>query len=409
LIECIQLLRNIGKFDSVNSGAQLPFALLTLMYAENGRGKTTLAAMFRSLQCGAADLILDRRRLASQHPPHVVISTSGGGSHVFQNGAWSNAMPEIVVFDDLFVSENVCSGIEIAAGHRQNLHELILGAQGVNLNTAVQTLVARIETHNRDLRALANAIPAVARGPFEVEAYCALQPVAEISELIVEAERNLAAAKEAEPIQRQADFTIYALPAFDVSAIETLLQKDLPDLDATAAAQVQAHIAKLGPNGERWVSDGMNRIAEASVEHEEEICPFCAQGLEESALITHYRAYFAQAYEQLKIEIAQILDRVQTAHGGDIPAAFERAVRVAAQGEDFWRRFMEVPESAINTADIARQWKVARDGVIATLQAKKSGPWERTLSKPSQRMMLHGKRSPRDLARLLHLIPKLPS
>jgi hypothetical protein len=377
LIECIQLLRNIGKFDSVNSGAQLPFALLTLMYAENGRGKTTLAAMFRSLQSGAADLILDRRRLASQHPPHVVISTSGGGSHVFQNGAWSNTMPEIVVFDDLFVSENVCSGIEIAAGHRQNLHELILGAQGVNLNTAVQTLVARIETHNRDLRALANAIPAVARGPFEVEAYCALQPVAEISELIVEAERNLAAAKEAEPIQRQADFTIYALPAFDVSAIETLLQKDLPDLDATAAAQVQAHIAKLGPNGERWVSDGMNRIAEASVEHEEEICPFCAQGLEESALITHYRAYFAQAYEQLKIEIAQILDRVQTAHGGDISASFERAVRVAAQGEDFWRRFMEVPESAINTADIARQWKVARDGVIATLQAKQAAPLEK--------------------------------
>jgi wobble nucleotide-excising tRNase len=42
--ERFSLLRNIGQFNSVNAGAQIPLSKLTLIYAENGRGKTTLAA-----------------------------------------------------------------------------------------------------------------------------------------------------------------------------------------------------------------------------------------------------------------------------------------------------------------------------------------------------------------------------
>ncbi len=69
-------------------------------------------------------------------------------------------MPEIAIFDDAFVAANVCSGVEIAAGHRQNLHELILGAQGVALNAALQAHVVRIEEHNRALALKeVNAIP----------------------------------------------------------------------------------------------------------------------------------------------------------------------------------------------------------------------------------------------------------
>ena len=46
MINRLQLLRNIGQFDSVNTGANIPLARLTVVYAENGRGKTTLAAVF---------------------------------------------------------------------------------------------------------------------------------------------------------------------------------------------------------------------------------------------------------------------------------------------------------------------------------------------------------------------------
>jgi hypothetical protein len=49
MIDRIQLIRNIGQFDSVSARGQIPLKKLTLVYAENGRGKTTVAAVLRSL------------------------------------------------------------------------------------------------------------------------------------------------------------------------------------------------------------------------------------------------------------------------------------------------------------------------------------------------------------------------
>ncbi len=50
MINRVQLLRNVGQFDSVNAGAAIPLTRYILIYAENGRGKTTLTAILRSLR-----------------------------------------------------------------------------------------------------------------------------------------------------------------------------------------------------------------------------------------------------------------------------------------------------------------------------------------------------------------------
>ena len=124
MISRIQLLRNIGQFDSVNTGATIPLARLTLVYSENGRGKTTLAAVLRSLATGDPLPIAERRRLAAQHPPHVVVECSGGPPPaVFENNTWNRTLPDVVVFDDVFIDENVHSGLAVQAHHRQNLHD----------------------------------------------------------------------------------------------------------------------------------------------------------------------------------------------------------------------------------------------------------------------------------------------
>jgi hypothetical protein len=65
----------------------LTLGRLTLVYAENGRGKTTLAAILRSLTSGDPIPIAERRRLAALHLPHVVVSRDGGPAAMFQNNA----------------------------------------------------------------------------------------------------------------------------------------------------------------------------------------------------------------------------------------------------------------------------------------------------------------------------------
>ena len=146
MIQTIQLLRNIGTFDSVAEGGRLPLNKVALIYAENGRGKTTLAAILRSFGSGDARSLLERRRLGAEHAPHVVLSGMDGQTAVFQNGAWANRFANILVFDDYFVAENVCSGMVVETVHRQNLHELIIGAQGVALSNTLHGHIERIET-----------------------------------------------------------------------------------------------------------------------------------------------------------------------------------------------------------------------------------------------------------------------
>ena len=100
MIRRLQLLRNIGLFDSVAAGATIPLAPLTLIYAENGRGKSTLAAILRSLATGDPIPIAERRRLAAAHPPHAVLDCDGGPAlAMFQNNAWTRTLPNMAVFD----------------------------------------------------------------------------------------------------------------------------------------------------------------------------------------------------------------------------------------------------------------------------------------------------------------------
>lgn len=374
-IERFQLLRNIGQFDSVSSGAQIPLTKLSLIYAENGRGKTTLANIMRSLGTNEPDHITERRRLGSAHPPHIVLASAGTAT-TFQDGGWSAPHPHVAVFDDTFVAANVCSGIAIEAAHKQNLHELILGAQGVALNATLQGHVTKVEEHNRALRTKADAIPAAARGALTVDAFCALAADPAIDGKIETARRNLAATRSADTIHLRPAFAALSLPVFDADALNALLGRNLPDLEVDAAARVRAHLRSLGRGGEAWIGDGMARIPGASEGKPSETCPFCAQDLGASPLIRHYQAYFSAAYEALKDAIKEVGQGINTTHGGDAPAAFERAVRVAIENREFWRPFTDVPDIDVDTAAFARTWAAAREAVLTILRAKAAAPLE---------------------------------
>ena len=388
MINRIRLIRNIGQFDNVTPPTQTAFTPFSLVYGENARGKTTLAAIFRSLATGEDKFVTERHRIGAQHLPHIVLDHTAGQS-VFQNQAWTETLPEIEIFDDAFVSANVCSGIEIQTAHRQNLHELILGSQGVALNDALQRQVMRIERHNAALRGLAGAIPTAARGPYGVDVYCTLNADPDIDVKILEAGRRLAAARSADAIRQRPGFQEIGLPDFDVEGIGEVLGRTLADLDDAAAERVSIHIAKLGRGGEAWVAEGTARIAPVSEGLADEVCPFCTQDLGGRNLIAHYRAYFSQEYEDLKTAIRQAAGDVTNMHAGDIPAAFERDVRTAVQAREFWKDFAELPVIEIDTAAIARNWNAARDSVLAQIRAKAGAPLEpMTLTPETRRAIL---------------------
>jgi wobble nucleotide-excising tRNase len=321
--------------------------------------------------------IAERKRLAAQHPPHIILECSGGPPPaIFQNNAWNRLLEDIVVFDDVFIDKNVHSGLALEAHHRQSLHELILGAQAVAMNQRLQTLVAQIEAHNTSLRTKAGAIPAVDRGPYSVDDFCALAARPDINQAIKEAERALEAAREQDAIHSTPPFDSLNLPTFDLAEIEPILHQDLSSVDAATLTRVHTHLAGLGQDGEDWVADGMRRIPHEVSEAATRRCPFCAQDLQGSPIIEHYRAYFSEAYATLKRTVADTLEAVNRTHGGDVPAGFERAVRLAVERRQFWSRFCDVAEVTIDTAAIVRDWRGAREAIIRQLVEKEGAPLE---------------------------------
>ena len=375
MIRRIQLVQGIGNFDSVDTGKQIDLRQLVLVYAENGRGKTTLTAVLRSLASGDSTPIQARRSLTSDQPPKVVLACDGEPpTAVFQGGQWNRKLPHLTVFDDVFVHDNVHSGLLLESRHRKNLLGVILGSQGVKLQRCLKQIVDRAERHSSELRVKSTAIPESVRFGFTVDEFCELPLIEDIDSQIRETERALAAASDQDAVSRAPLFESFALPAFDTEAIDAVLGRSLGDLDATADARVRSHFESLGPGAEQWVASGMQHLSPSG---DEGSCPFCAQDLSASNIIGHYRAYFSEAYSELKRSIDQSLEAVQSTHGGDAAAGFERAVSLAIQRRAFWSRFCEVPKIEVDSYLIVQNWKSLRESVLEQLRAKRASPLER--------------------------------
>lgn len=377
MINRLQLLRNVGQFESVTGPANIELSRYVVVYAENGRGKTTLSAILRSLATGDPINILERRRLSSQFPPHVILECTGGPPPaIFELGRWNRTFPNLVVFDDTFVDENVYSGLSVGPEHRQHLHKLVLGAQGVRLNQQLENAVRQVEADSAEIRDRAERIPADLRAGMSLDDFCALPQASSIDNEISATERALAAAREQQPINETPAFgQLVVPPPIDARAVIALLARTLETLDTSAAAQVEAHLLQLGPGSESWLAQGIRYVMARG--RAPGACPFCARDLSDLEILASYRAYFSQEYARLKQDVNGSIAFLGEAHGDSALAAFERSLRIAVERRQFWSRFVTVPEIQLDSEAIVAARQAARNAVVEALTAKSAAPLER--------------------------------
>ena len=127
MLHRIEEIQGIGLLHQA-TGKPYAWQEATFVYADNGRGKSTLATTFRSAGNGDAAPISECRTLDGVLPPKVVLQFGSGHKVSFENGAWSEQRPEPLVFDADFIGRNVHSGGAVSTDHRKNLLEFALGA-----------------------------------------------------------------------------------------------------------------------------------------------------------------------------------------------------------------------------------------------------------------------------------------
>jgi wobble nucleotide-excising tRNase len=370
MIQQLSLIRSVGQFDSVQSIPATGFRRLTLVYAENSRGKTTLCAIFRSLASGESLPITERSRIGAQHPPHVVIDLTDPPSPVvFQNSSWNVTRPEVCVFDDVFVDQNVYSGLDVGATHRQNLHELIIGSEGVALARTMDQLASAITAINSDMRTKSNAVPLDARNGLSVDDFCALQNRPDIDDAILATLRRSEAVSRAGEVRNTPPFDPLSLPDLDLSIINSLLKKTVLELNTAALDRIKKHFARVGERSEEWIAEGIDWI-----QPENSQCPFCAQELSRSEIFPHYRAYFSESYSHLKLEIDSTINSFSNSLGGDGLTRFLRNVQSQLDRHRFWSTLINLPPFDLDVDDLSTVWQEARDAVLSALLAKRASP-----------------------------------
>jgi wobble nucleotide-excising tRNase len=374
MLSKIKLVQQIGQFENVSS--QIDLGPLSIVYAENGRGKTTLVSIFRSLQSGENIPIRERKRLGAVNNPKVVLSfTDEQNDIIFENGAWSKLKSNILIFDEKFINDNIFSGLVVQSPQREGLHGLIVGAQGVLLLRALQGAVADIEEHNKKLRTLSAAFPTGVLRGLTIDQFCALGVLDSADDKIDEARKSLSAARQQESIVQMVDFETLPFAPISPESMDAELGKKLADISSATEMRVISHISKLGLGGESWLAEGVS----LAKDHETELgndCPFCAQSLARSELAQAYSAHFSEAYENLKARISRLISRLDEIYGS---SAIERIKGVFNQNRTkwlFWNEFTKLEPLNFDIVQFITIAEKVKRSLTIQLEEKAGAPLE---------------------------------
>ncbi len=298
MLDKFLVIQNVGKFVDYQAKNKVNFKGLSLIYGENGRGKTTLAAILRSLATNNSDLILERKTVGATGTVKVQIIPTNAKQVTFKEGVgWDTPMPGFEIFDSTYVNDNIYSGNVVAHEQKKNLYYFVIGQQGVALANTIDQL-------DTDLRALKAAIDEKEREIErkiewigEVEKFVNLPYVADLAQKLKAAKDEVSTLEQKTEIQKRSLLGKLNLGALSIDQIDLTLNQKLADLLSDAETKVQQHINQhLDENGEAWLQTGMSYLQKGA-------CPFCGQKLEGIELLGAYQSYFSASYADLKQKI----------------------------------------------------------------------------------------------------------
>jgi wobble nucleotide-excising tRNase len=369
-------IKNVGKFRNCAAAGDIEFRKLTLIYAENGRGKTTLSAILRSLESGDPLFISERRTVDGNGDPHVDV-LSAGGKLTFTGNAWTANYGNLVVFDSTYVTENVYSGDSVEHDHKKRLYQVSIGKQGVELAKKVTELDAKSRELAGKLTASAKSLSKNFPEGMTLEQFLALAKDDDIDSKIAKQKKSVEALADAEAIKTKGAFTKLSAPALPAGLAE-LLAKVLEGISKDAEAKIQKHIDehRMGKEGQNWLSQGLPYV-------HNDTCPFCGLEVSSNDLLHAYRNYFSEAYANFKNEIKTLEANFTSAFSEKKTATLKTTFVQNQANLEFWKKYATVslPEMPFDEK-IGAVIQTTVDMLAPLIQQKISAPLEAVAFSP---------------------------
>ena len=353
MLKEVKFVQSIGRFETAKPTHDATFGRCTLVFGENGWGKSTLADILRSLTTNNPAILAGRRTLASEVPPRAVLGFSEQNA-VFENGAWTGAHPRIAVYDSAFVNDNVFSGDIVSADHLKNQFGLVVGEQGVRLVRRIVELDGENRENNKAITAVESELKAVIRSvglpAMQSDDFLALGARQDINEAITAKDNEVQRVRRARELKAAAEPSLFPVPT-ETAKLRDLLGQSIDKIAEGALASVRAHIAahecepkELGFAHESWLEAGMAFV-------KDDTCPFCGQRFTDRALVEAYKAFFSAAYKALGTAVGKARDKLGRYRNGDFRQNISRITEQNAGHFQYWREAGKLDPLAITDSE----------------------------------------------------------
>ena len=280
MIQKIVSISHVGRFASYKSKGLTNWKPLTLIFAENGRGKTTFTAVLRSNSENDAPLLLGRTTLGQVSAPEIEILAANGTLR-FTKGTWTGTSLNMHIFDAHFVQTNVHEGDHVETEHRRNLFNVIVGEVGRKLNEEISDLDDQVRSVTKEIGGKRSLLEKSLKGQVSIAEFFSIEadPIIEVK--IIGIRKELAALNNMAAIEKGPvldPLTVLSFP----SGYSHLLEKTLEDLSIVAVAKVSAHLQSHdNENFASWLMSGVGFVESSN-------CPFCMASLEHNDLVEAY-------------------------------------------------------------------------------------------------------------------------
>jgi len=279
--------------DSTLNNKALPLGKFTVIYGENGRGKSTLAAILRSFSTGETSTIEERATIGGKHHPHVSFLVKNKPI-AFSEGHWGSGRPDVVVFDTQFVESNVYSGMSIGPDQRKNLLEFALGEAGVKLAQDIDALNSEGRKLSEQISAAERDVALLYVGNIPLEHFLTLENRQDVDHEIEEAQKLWESVRQSQSIIERPLPRLLDVKRPSQEQAEGVLLASLASLSASTEAAVRQHNDQmLHSKGEQWLKKGLEYQAGDQ-------CPYCGQDVSDIDLVKAYSGFFSREYAVLK-------------------------------------------------------------------------------------------------------------
>lgn len=334
MLERISQVQGIGLLHDAN-GKSHPLRKATLIYGDNGRGKSTLATILRSLSTGDASLIAARKTLDGTLAPKVMLQFGSGHPVNFDSGVWSEQRSGVLVFDADFIERNVHSGGAVSTNQRKNLLEFALGEPAVAARATVDRATTEAKKASDDVQALVSQLsgfhPGMTLARFEK-----LAAVPDTDKQLAALETQINAAGNINAISAMAVPTVIAEPTLDLARIFSVLGVSLKDVHSDAELIVKKHLEKLANKAaEGWLSQGLQF-------DDGKTCPFCDQATNNNDLIKAYQTHFNASYAELKMKVTALQATISAGTANAVIDSIVQAVATATAQASAWKNHVQM-------------------------------------------------------------------